>query len=97
MLPSKYCYKAGNHEACRYDREILKIKENTFNFRYQYYVYQVDLATHVCLTLFFCGLAFFVIKWEKLVKENQWIVYTISLVSVLVIEVEPFGKVNACI
>lgn len=69
----------------------------TFNYRYQYYVYQVDLATHVCLTLFFCGLAFFVIKWEKLVKENQWIVYTISLVSVLVIEVEPFGKINACI
>ena len=27
MLPSKYCYKAGNHEACRYDREILKIEK----------------------------------------------------------------------
>ena len=62
--------------------------DNILNFRYQYYVYQVDLATHVSLTLFFCGLAFFVIKWEKLVKENQWIVYTISLVSVLVIEVK---------
>ena len=55
--------------------------------RYDYYIYQLDLSTNVILAVFFGLLGFFVIRWEKLVKDNQWIIYTISLASVIIIEV----------
>ena len=57
------------------------------NFRYPTYVYQVDLSCQVAISVILASFAFVVIKWEKLVKENPWIVYTISLSSIGIIEV----------
>ena len=62
------------------------VSKNT-SCRYDYYIYQLDLSTNVILAVFFGLLGFFVIRWEKLVKDNQWIIYTISLASVIIIEV----------
>ena len=55
--------------------------------RYPDYVYQVNLAIQVTICLVFAFLAFYVIKWEKLLKEKKWIVYLVSLGSVSLIEV----------
>ena len=55
--------------------------------RYPHYVYQMDLACQVLLSVIFAIFAFFMIKWEKLVKEKQWIIYSISLACIIIIEV----------
>ena len=62
--------------------------------RYPDYVYQVNLAIQVTICLVFAFLAFYVIKWEKLLKEKKWIVYLVSLGSVALIEVRPSTEAN---
>ena len=62
--------------------------------RYPDYVYQVNLAIQVTICLVFAFLAFYVIKWEKLLKEKKWIVYLVSLGSVSLIEVRSSSDGN---
>ena len=57
--------------------------------RYPDYVYQIDLMIQVTICLVFAFLTFYVIKWEKLLKEKKWLVYTVSLGSIALIEVIP--------
>ena len=40
----------------------------------------------VTICLVFAFLTFSVIKWEKLLKEKKWLVYSVSLGSVALIE-----------
>ena len=57
--------------------------------RYPDHVYQIDLMIQVTICLVFAFLTFYVIKWEKLLKEKKWLVYTVSLGSIALIEVIP--------
>ena len=62
-------------------------KLSEYNFRYPEYVYQLDLSSQVILAIVYGLFAFFVIRWEKLVKEKRWVVYTISIVIIAAIEI----------
>ena len=69
----RWCSRDGNPHPCRYPD----------------YVYQIDLMIQVTICLVFAFLTFSVIKWEKLLKEKKWLVYSVSLGSVALIEVMP--------
>ena len=50
-------------------------------------MYQLDISSQVILATIYGSFAFFVIRWEKLVKEKQWVVYTISIAIIAAIEI----------
>ena len=50
-------------------------------------MYQLDISSQVILAITYGLFAFFVIRWEKLVKEKQWVVYTISIAIIAAIEI----------
>ena len=90
--PSTYCYKSPDNEetdTCRYCLSHQTDIADGTSCRYPNYVYQVDLGIQVTICLVFAFLAFYVIKWEKLLKENKWQVYCVSLAAVALIQVRP--------